>query len=177
MGIVLPEYAKVVRGLPIGDYPYRALLPRIDESPVRRRIETLKTPFGTLLDGAVVRIKNRERGYCYVDVAVPAVTVTEHYYRNGNDLDLYLDLAHELTHLRQHKEGENIWEHSIDYVDRPTEIEGYAVAVEEGLRLGMTEADVMKHLSNPWMSKEEIARLRKNIEEFLTSRPLEPTYQ
>ena len=172
MGIELPEYAQVVRGLPSGDYPYRTLLPRIEESPVRRRIETVKTPFSTLLDGAIVRIKNKKRGYCYVDVAVPAVTVNEYYYLNGNDLDLYLDLAHELTHLRQHSEGENIWDHGTPYIDRATEIEGYAVAVEEGLRLGMTEAEIIKHLSNPWMSEEEIARLRKNIEEFLENHPL-----
>ena len=172
MGIDLPEYARVVLGLPNGDHPYRTLLPRIEESPVRRRIETSKTPFVRLVDGAVVRIKKRDRGYCYVDVLVPAVTLTEYYYRNGNDLDLYLDLAHELTHLRQHMEGENIWQHSIPYVDRPTEIEGYAVAVEEGLRLGMTEADVTNHLSNPWMSKEEVARLRDNIEKFLAGHPL-----
>jgi hypothetical protein len=172
MGIELPEYARVVRGLPCGDHPYRKLLPRIDESPVRRRIETSKTAFVRLVDDAVVRIKKRERGYCYVDVLVPAVTVSEHYYRKGNGLDLYLDLAHELTHLRQHLEGENIWEHSIPYVDRPTEIEGYAVAIEEGRRLGMTEAVITNHLSNPWMSKEEIARLRNNIEEFLGRHPL-----
>ena len=172
MGIELPEYARVVRNLPCGDHPYRKLLPRIDESPVRRRIETQKTPFDQLVDNAVVRIKKRERGYCYVDVAVPAVTVTEQYYRNGNDLDLYLDLAHELTHLRQHMEGENIWDHGTPYVDRSTEIEGYAVAVEEGRRLGMTEADVMNHLSNPWMSKEEVARLLDNIEKFLVAHPL-----
>jgi hypothetical protein len=172
MGIELPEYARVVRGLPCGDYVYRKLLPRIDESPVRRRIETSKTPFDRLVDNAIVRIKKRERGYCYVDVLVPAVTVSEHYYLNGNDLDLYLDLAHELTHLRQNLEGENIWEHSIPYVDRPTEIEAYAVAIEEGRRLGMTDADIMTHLSNPWMSKEEIARLRNNIEEFLGRHPL-----
>lgn len=172
MGKELPEYARVVRGLPCGDYPYRKLLPRIDESPVRRRIETSKTPFDRLVDDAVVRIKKRERGYCYVDVLVPAVTVSEHYYRKGNSLDLYLDLAHELTHLRQHLEGKNIWEHSIPYVDRLTEIEGYAVAVEEGRRLGMTEAEIKNHLSNPWMSKEEIGRLRDNIERFLAEHPL-----
>jgi hypothetical protein len=172
MGIELPEYAIVTRGLPCGDYPYRKLLPRIEESPVRKRIETARTPFDQLLQRAIVRIKKRKRGYCYVDVAVPAVTLNEYYYKNGNSLDLYLDLAHELTHLRQHFEGENVWQHEIDYVDRPTEIEGYAVAVEEGIRLGMTETDVIRHLSNPWMSEEETARLRKNIKEFLESHPL-----
>jgi len=172
MAIELPDYAKVVRGLPSGDHPYLALLPRIEESPVRRRIETSKTPFGPLVHNAIVRIKKRKRGYCYVDVAVPAVTVTEYYYQHGNDLDLYLDLSHELTHLRQHLEGVNVWQHDIDYVDRPTEIEGYAVAVDEGRRLGMTEADITDHLSNPWMSEEEVARLLRNIDAFLKNHPL-----
>lgn len=168
----LPEYAVVTRGLPCGDHPYRALLPRIEESPVRRRIETSETPFGLLLDMAVVRIKKKQRGFCYVDVSVPTITVNEHYYRNGRGLDLYLDLAHELTHLRQFREGQNIWDHGIDYVDRPTEIEGYAVAVEEGRRLGMTEAGIVEHLSNPWMSAEEVGRLLHNIDAFLRSHPL-----
>lgn len=173
MGIELPEYAIVTRGLPLGDHPYRKLLPKIEESPVRRRIGTSKTEFRPLLESAIVRIKRRKRGYCYVDVAVPAVTLNEYYYKNGNGLDLYLDLAHELTHLRQHLEGEDVWQHHIDYVDRPTEVEGYAVAVEEGRRLGMSEDDIVQHLSNPWMSEEEVARLLRNIDEFLKSHPLQ----
>jgi hypothetical protein len=78
-------------------------------------------------------------------------------------------MAHELTHLRQFHEGRELWDHSLHYVDRPTEIEGYAVAVEEGLRLGLTEDQIMKHLSNPWLSAAEVARLRSNIERFLAN--------
>jgi hypothetical protein len=72
--------------------------------------------------------------------------------------------------LRQLAEGRNIWDHSLHYVDRPTEIEGFAVAVEEGLRLGMTEEEVIQHLSNPWLDDDEIDRLRKNIDRFLAGR-------
>jgi hypothetical protein len=162
----LPEYTHVVRGLPSGEHPYRRLLPRIEESPVVRRIESPATPLGPLLDGARVRIRRRE-GYCYVDVLAPAIVLSEDYYQTGHQLDLYLDLAHELTHLRQLAEGHNLWDHSIHYVDRPTEIEGYAVAVEEGRRLGMTGAEVLRHLSNPWLSEAEVARLLENIEKFL----------
>ena len=136
--IELPEYAQVIRKLPSGDYAYRQLLPRIEESPVVRRIESPLTPMGPLLDSARVRIKLRD-GYCYVDVLIPAIVLSETYYREANSLDLYLDLVHELTHLRQLAEGKNLWDHSLHYVDRTTEIEGYAVAVEEGRRLGMTE--------------------------------------
>lgn len=170
MNIELPEYAIVIRTLSSGLHPYRSLLPRIEESPAARRVESPKTPISQLLDGARVQIRRRE-GFCYVDVRIPAIVLSEEYYFGGTPLDLYLDLVHELTHLRQLAEGENIWDHSLDYVDRPTEIEGYAVAVEEGIRLGMDELEVIRHLSNPWMSDGEVARLRANIDRFLKCVP------
>ena len=166
MKIELPDYALVTRKLERGMHPYRLLLPRFEESPAARRIESEATPLGPLLDSARVKIKPGE-GYLYVDVKIPAIVLSEDYYRVANPVDLYLDLVHELTHLRQLAEGKNLWEHSIPYVDRPTEIEGYAVAVEEGIRLGMDEDEVIRHLSNPWMSDPEVARLRANIDQFL----------
>jgi len=166
MTIELPEYAVVVRTLSQGMHPYRSLLPRLDESPVARWIESPATQLGPLLDSARVRIKPGE-GYVWVDVKIPAIVLIEEYYRQGNPLDLYLDLVHELTHLRQLAEGKNLWDHSLAYVDRPTEIEGYAVAVKEGMRLGMNEDEVIRHLSNPWMTDAEVARLLTNIDRFL----------
>ncbi len=165
----LPEYAVVNRTLGLGIHPYRFFLPRFEKSPAVRLIETPKILIGPLLDEARVKIKNGE-GYCYVDVRIPAITLMEQYYHRGNPLDLYLDLAHELTHLRQLAEGRNIWDHSLHYVDRPTEIEGYAVAVAEGLRLGMTEEQVMQHLANPWLNDDEVMRLRRNIDNFLAGK-------
>lgn len=169
--IELPEYAQVVRTLGSGTHPYLSLLPRFEESPAARRIETAAIPLTTLLESARVRIK-KHKGYCFVDVLIPAIVLSDDYYDRANPLDLYLDLAHELTHLRQLAEGKNLWDHGIPYVDRPTEVEGYAVAVEEGLRLGMTEDQIIAHLSNPWLSEDEVARLRKNIDQFLCGHPV-----
>jgi len=168
--IEIPDYAVVNRALGCGMHPYRLLLPRFEESPAARRIETPAIPIGPLIDSARVKIKKGE-GYLYVDVKIPAITLIEDYYRRANPLDLYLDLAHELTHLRQLAEGRNIWDHSLHYVDRPTEIEGFAVAVEEGIRLGLTEEQVIQHLSNPWLDDDEVDRLRKNIDRFLADHP------
>ncbi len=168
MAIQLPEYAQVVRTLTCGMHSFHSLLPRFEESPAARRVESPAVPLRVLLNDARVRIKPGD-GYIWVDVKVPAIVLIEGYYHRANPVDLYLDLAHELTHLRQLTEGKNLWDHSLHYVDRPTEIEGYAVAVEEGLRLGMTEDEILHHLSNPWMKDAEVARLRTNIERFLNS--------
>jgi hypothetical protein len=142
------------------------MLPLVAESPAVRLIETSKMPIARLLETARVRIERRN-GYIWVDDDLPAVILTERYYRHGSRLDLYLDLLHELTHLRQLAEGQSLWDESLHYVDRPTEIEGYAVAVQEGRRLGMTEADIVRHLSNPWMTPADVTRLGANVGRFL----------
>ena len=164
--VELPDYAFIVRTLSRGEHPYLALLPRVTESPAARRIETRTAPLGPLLKGARVRIE-AGAGYTWVDDDAPAIVLIDSYYRSGEPLDLYLDLIHELTHLRQLVEGRGLWDESLRYEDRPTEVEAYAVAVEEGLRLGMTEDEICDHLSNPWMDRSAVRRLRKNIERFL----------
>ena len=73
--IELPEYAQVVRTLGSGTHPFRSLLPRFEESPAALRIETAAFPIKTLLDSAHVRIK-RHKGYCYVDVNIPAIILS-----------------------------------------------------------------------------------------------------
>src|SRR5512136_2782837 len=108
--IELPDYAHVVRTLNAGIHPYRLLLPRIDESPAVRWIESPVTPLGPLLDSARVKIKPGQ-GYLWVDIKIPAIVMIEEYYRVANPLDLYLDLVHELTHLRQLAEGKDLWDH------------------------------------------------------------------
>lgn len=163
---VLPAYARVVRGLRGGSHPFLALLPRAAESPATTRIGTPDIPVGQLLAETVVDIEPGD-GYVYVDVGQPAIVLREGYYRHGADLDLYLDLLHELTHMRQLAQGFDLWDERFAYVDRFTEIEGYAVAVEEGRRLGMSDADVMRHLSNPWMTDGDVRRLADHIVRFL----------
>lgn len=137
----LPKYARIARQLPCGEHPFFALLALVAESPAVHRIESAATPISRLLETARVQIERRN-GYIWVDDDSRAIILAEHYYRRGSPRDLYLDLLHELTNLRQLVEGQSLWDESLHYVDRPTEIEGYAVAVQEGRRLGMTEADI-----------------------------------
>lgn len=159
----LPPFARVRRDLPPGRHPFLDLLPGVAESPALVRISAGTDP-RELLVGARVRIE-QGRGFAFVDAVESCIVLVEPYYRAGDDLDLYL--LHELTHLRQRAEGRDLWDRRFCYVDRPTEIEGYAVAVEEGRRLGMSEADLVRHLSNPWMTAADVQRLLANVNAVL----------
>lgn len=164
----LPDFARIDRSLPAGNHRYIEVFPGVVASPALARIAPDPAARGVLLERACLQIRGR-RGYAFVDVDIPCIVISERYYRTGDDLDLYLDLLHELTHLRQLDEGLDLWDERFDYVDRPTEIEGYAVAIEEGRRLGMTDQDVLQHLSNPWMSEADVARLLEHVNAFLTT--------
>ena len=167
---LLPDCARVVRGLPAGMHAWLELLPRGLESPALLRIAPDPTAREALVQQARVRVA-RIRGYCWIDDETPCIVLSTRYYREGDERDLYLDLLHELTHLRQLSEGHDVWDDRLKYVDRPTEIEGYAVAIEEGRRLGMTDEEVVVHLSNPWMDEGDVQRLVGNVERFLAKGP------
>ncbi len=165
----LPDFARIRRGLAKGKRLYVELLPDIAQSPAFDLVAPDKRDRQKLLATAQVDLREI-RGYAWIDVDVPCIVLAQGYYEQGRPLDLYLDLLHELTHLRQLAHGADLWDESYAYVDRPTEIEGYSVAVSEGRRLGMSDAQVLQHLSNPWMSPDDVQRLLRNIERFLRGR-------
>ena len=164
----LPEFVRVDRSLAAGDHPFLAVLPGAAASPALERIAARPAARARLLERAVVQVRGRS-GYAFVDVEAPCIVLSERYLREGDEVDVYLDLLHELTHLRQLEDGLDLWDERFAYVDRPTEVEGYAVAVAEARRLGMTEAEVVRHLENPWMSADEVRRLFDHIEVFLAT--------
>lgn len=162
-------YPAPIRGMKIGDHSFLSILPVASDSPAIKLIETDEFSGSFLLEKAIVRIVAQE-GFCWVDETVPCIALTQNYYQIGRDLDLYLDLIHELTHIRQVFEGRNIWDESLPYHRRPTEIEGYAMAVAECYRLGVDEKTVIQHLSNPWMNKSQVTELIMSINAFLSQK-------
>lgn len=174
--IALPEYAHLNRDLPAGMHPYLDIFPGALRCPAMKRITPDVDAQKALLKNARINLQSM-RGYAFVDVDAPAIVLATSYYQHGSAIDLYMDLLHELTHLRQHDEGMDLWDERYSYVDRITEIEGYAVAVEEGRRLGMTGAEVVKHLSNPWMTSEDVQRLVRHIDGFLANKLDHPEFK
>jgi hypothetical protein len=81
----------------------------------------------------------------------------------GDRTDIYLDLIHELVHIRQLMEGKKLFDVEYDYADRPTEIEAYQHAVDEARRLGLSDQRICDYLKTEWMSKEDLERLAKAV--------------
>ena len=85
------------------------------------------------------------------------------YLRNGDEQDIYLDIIHELVHVKQFRNGIELHDHRFSYPTRPTEIEAYAHTVKEARRIGMTDAEIYEYLKTEWLTNEEVKQLASTL--------------
>lgn len=102
-------------------------------------------------------------GYMYVDGSDGHLVISRGYLSNGDRIDIYLDLIHELCHVRQFMEGKELFDPRYEYVDRPTEIEAYRYAVKEAKRLGLSDERICLYLRTEWMGESDFRRLAKSV--------------
>ena len=92
-----------------------------------------------------------------------SIVIGRNHLKNSEKMILYLDIIHELVHVKQQREGLDLYDNAYAYVDRPTEIEAYRIAVEEARRLGMNDKEIFDYLHVEWISEEEHKRLATNV--------------
>ena len=100
-------------------------------------------------------------GYMGVSDGDGHLMVNKRYLATGRKQDIYLDVIHELCHVKQHMEGRDLFDPRYDYVDRPTEIEAYRYAVQEAKRIGLSDAEIRLYLKTEMMSTKALDRLIK----------------
>ena len=103
-------------------------------------------------------------GYMGVDDTDGHLLVNARYLKTGNKTDIYLDIVHELCHVKQFMDGKELFDPHYDYVDRPTEVEAYRYAVKEARRLGLSDERIFGYLKTEWMSTEDLKRLAKTVD-------------
>jgi hypothetical protein len=106
---------------------------------------------------------SHEDGYMYVNDEEGSLVVGINYLRTADDRYLYLDVIHELVHVKQHLHGKELFDESYSYVDRPTEIEAYQCTVEEGRKIGMTDDAIAEYLYVEWITRNDHARLLRTL--------------
>ena len=115
-----------------------------------------------VLEGLGVELYSR-KGYMGVSEITGNLIVSAYYLKTGDETSIYLDVIHELVHVRQFREGKDLFDPNYQYVDRPTEVEAYAHSVKEAKRLGMSDEYIMDYLRMDWVTEEEVQRLAKSI--------------
>ncbi|MEM3640389.1 MAG: hypothetical protein QXH37_00460 [Candidatus Bathyarchaeia archaeon] len=99
------------------------------------------------------------RGYMGVSDIDGHLIISARYLNNGDLIDIYLDIIHELVHVKQFMEGRKLFDDRYSYVGRPTEIEAYRHTVEEAKRLGLDDSRICQYLKTEWMSEKELKKL------------------
>jgi len=102
-------------------------------------------------------------GYMGVNDDNGHLMVNKTYLNNGDKTDIYLDVVHELCHVKQHFDGRELFDPHYDYVDRPTEVEAYRYTVQEAKRLGLSDERILCYLQTEWISDEDLRRLVRNM--------------
>ncbi len=102
-------------------------------------------------------------GYMYVDSSSGHLVVSAPYLNSGDKVDIYLDVIHELCHVRQFMEGKALFDSRYSYVERPTEVEAYRYTVHEAKRIGLSDERICEYLKTEWMSDSDLKRLAKAI--------------
>lgn len=152
----------VRRGLTEGRYRLADIAIGLENSPALQALFGGPDASRHIVKETQVKLR-KSRGYMHIDDGDGSIIASLDYVNQGDERDLYLDFVHELTHLKQLRDGMELWEPGFDYVDRPTELEAYGVAVQEGRRLGMTWKEIRDYLYTEWMKREEFAKLLRNL--------------
>jgi hypothetical protein len=126
--------------------------------------EILLEIFGTKkeLDDVFSRTKvmvDEHSHYMHVKNDDATIVIGTDHLKKSDKIVLYLDIVHELVHVKQQRQGLDLYDNSYSYVDRPTEIEAYAIAVNEAKRLGMNLDEIFDYLHVEWITPKEHKRL------------------
>ncbi len=130
-------------------------------------VEAVRAVFGSktrqVLRNLKVEFFSSRWGFMGVSDKDGHLIVSTHYLRTGNRRDIYLDVVHELVHVRQFREGKELFADGFEYPDLPTEIEAYRTCIGEGRRLGMTDRELFEYLKVEWMSDKDVRRLARHV--------------
>jgi hypothetical protein len=130
------------------------------------KVQAVRKIFGERTEEVLRNVKvefTRFGGYMSVNSRNGHIMISSNYLKNGDKIDIYLDLIHELVHVKQLMEGKELFDTHYSYTERPTEVEAYRYAVQEARRLGLSEERICQYLKTEWMSDKDLKRLAATL--------------
>jgi hypothetical protein len=159
--VPLPN-VQIPREVPTSRHPFLDYFKGFDKVAAVR--ETFGDQTDKILGNLRVEFFGSKFGYMGVSDEDGHILASADYLKNGKWRDIYLDVVHELVHVRQFMEGKELFDETFEYADRPTELEAYRHTVKEARRIGMTDEEIFEYLKVTWLSEPEVKRLAKNVD-------------
>jgi len=153
---------RVNRDLPEGRYRLREVFSGLESCEVLVKCIGNPSQRRKIFNDSYVTL-TPDTSYMYINDEDGSLVVGLNYLRTADTRYLYLDIIHELVHLKQFLEGKNLFDESYTYVDRPTELEAYQCSVQEARRIGMDDDTLAEYLYVEWITRKEHARLLEKL--------------
>jgi hypothetical protein len=151
---------RISREAPSKTYPFGRFFRGFETVPALRELFGPKV--AQVLRTVRVEFFSAKYGYMSTSDVDGHLIISSHYLRTGEFRTIYLDLVHELCHVRQFRRKQPLFYPKLSYVDAPSEIEAYRITVREGRRIGMTDAELFDYLTMEWISPVELRRLARH---------------
>lgn len=127
------------------------------------RVEAVRSLFGrrtrAILHALRVEFFSSRFGYMGTSDVDGHLMVSRYHLEHSDFRTIYLDVVHELCHVKQFRDGRPLFYPKLSYVDAPSEVEAYRFTVREGQRIGMTEKELVEYLRVEWITPREHRRL------------------
>jgi len=145
-----------------GEFPLSHIFSGLEDSEVVQSLFGGRASAAEILRNLRVKLDDSAE-YMYVNDANGNIVVRGEYLRSASERLLYLDIIHELVHVKQYREGRELFDSRFSYVERPTELEAYRITLDEARKIGMTEEEIEDYLYVEWISKKEHKKLAKTL--------------
>ena len=153
---------KINRNITPGDYSLAEIFDGLKEVSILMKVFKTKEELDNVFLKTKVIVEESDH-YMYVKNDDASVVIGFRHLQNSDSKILYLDIVHELVHVMQQRQGLDLYNKSYAYVDRPTEIEAYEIAVLEARNLGMNDEEILDYLLVEWITPEEHKRLASHV--------------
>jgi hypothetical protein len=150
----------IERNAPVVLRPFTSFFQGFERNPAVRELFGDRTE--KVLRELKVEFFSSRFGYMGTSDKDGHLLVSGSYLQSGELRSIYLDLVHELAHVRQFHAGEPLFYPKLSYVDAPSEIEAYRFTVKEGRRIGMTDPELFEYLTIEWIEPKELRRLARH---------------
>jgi hypothetical protein len=153
---------KINRNIKTGTYRLEDIFNDLKDAPILLEVFKTSHELDDVFSKTNVIVEEKDH-YMYVKNEDATIVIGYDHLKKSDSKILYLDIIHELVHVKQQRAGLDLYDKSYSYVDRPTEIEAYEVAVREAKRLGMNPEEIFSYLCVEWITPEEHKRLASRM--------------